>query len=177
MTRDTTWLAKLPPAHRSRLPIDIGISPASAIVGQRARNSSHVAGGVDPELVEEVDVVPDDVGDVGVARDHDDLVVDGHAVEGALVEQLAELGVGDGAGEVEGEALLVALLEAGAGPLEVDVRRVAAAQQVGQADRLVQVVVLEVELDRDPLVGLLEGGAGGLPDGDLRLARRAHRHA
>ena len=68
-------------------------------------------------------------------------------------------------------------LEAGAGPLEVDVRRVAAAQQVGQADRLVQVVVLEVELDRDARVGLLEGGAGGLPHGDLRLARRAHRHA
>ena len=131
----------------------------------------------EPELVEEVDVVPDDVGDVGVAGDHHDLVVDGHAVEGALVEQLAELGVGDGAGEVEGEALLDALLEAGAGPLEVDVGRVATAQQVGQADRLVEVVVLEVELDGDARVGLLEGGAGGLPHGDLRLARRAHRHA
>ena len=131
----------------------------------------------DVRVGEDLLVEPHDVRDVGRVGDHDDLAVDRVLGQRRLVEQAGKGPGLEGVGEVRRVAVLVALLEAGTGPLEVDVGGVAAGEQVLQADRLVQVVVLVVHLDLRVGMRRLELPGDVVPDADLGLAGRTHRDA
>src|SRR3954464_4382199 len=129
----------------------------------------------DPGLGQKRLVVPEHVGDIGRIRDHHDLAVEAEALQRLVGEETLERAGRELLGDVGDVAILLALLQALTGPLEVDVRCVPAREQVLQADRLVQIVLLVVHLD----LGLGVRGhvllGDVIPDADLGFARRPHR--
>ena len=170
-TREAMCDSQLPAAHRSLLPDAIGVMPAAFSVSHAARSSSQVVGGWTPAsarsflLYQRTLVTSAEYGTMTVfpSTVYCDRV--------GVVEQARECAiVGKGRGDVRGEAVLDSLLEPAARPLEVDVRCVPSAQQVLQSDRLVEIVVLVVQLDRRAGVGRLELLRDVIPDADLRLA-------
>ena len=133
--------------------------------------------GRDAVVGKELLVVPEHVGHVGGVGDHAGLAVQRVRPQDGVVPDARQRAGLELLRDVGREAVLDALLEAGTGPFEVDVRGVLAIEQPREADRLVQVVLLVVDLH----LGLGMGGhvllGDIVPDTDLRLAGRAHGDA